>query len=241
MANSVISNETIKRLLTDIKEIMKSPLTSHGIYYEHNETDMLKGQALIIGPKDTPYEGGYYLFEFLFPTNYPYSPPKITYCTNDGVTRFNPNFYKCGKVCLSILNTWRGEQWSSCQSISTVLLVLCTTLNEQPLLNEPGFTETSEDLPKYNAIIRYKNIEIAILNMLQNEWIGTQFPAFLPIMKTHFYSSYEKIIDFIDNQIAKNKPTCIKTNIYLMYVVADYISLKKSITKYYDSSIKELK
>ena len=232
---SNVSNETIKRLLTDIKEIIKSPLTAHGIYYEHNETDMLKGQALIIGPKDTPYEDGFYLFEFLFPTNYPYSPPKITYCTNDGVTRFNPNFYKCGKVCLSILNTWRGEQWSSCQSISTVLLALCTTLNEQPLLNEPGITENSEDLPKYNAIIRYKNIEIATLNMLQNEWIGTQFPVFLPIMKAHFLSSYGKIIEFIDKEIAKNKSICIKTNIYLMYVVIDYLGLKKSIINYYDS------
>jgi ubiquitin-protein ligase len=233
-----VSNETIKRLLTDIKEIMKSPLTAHGIYYEHNETDMLKGQALIIGPKDTPYEDGFYLFEFLFPTNYPYSPPKITYCTNDGVTRFNPNFYKCGKVCLSILNTWRGEQWSSCQSISTVLLALCTTLNEQPLLNEPGITENSEDLPKYNAIIQYKNIEIATLNMLQNEWIIAQFPAFLPIMKTHFLSSYEKKIELIDKEMAKNKPTFIKTNVYLMYVVIDYLGLKESIIKYYDS-IKE--
>jgi ubiquitin-protein ligase len=239
MTNSDVSTETIKRLLTDIKEIMKSPLTSHGIYYEHNEIDMLKGQALIIGPKDTPYEGGYYLFEFLFPTNYPYSPPKITYCTNDGVTRFNPNFYKCGKVCLSILNTWRGEQWSSCQSISTVLLALCTTLNEQPLLNEPGITENSEDLPKYNAIIRYKNLEIATLYMLQNEWVHKQFPIFLPIMKTHFLSSYEKKIEFIDKEIAKNISTpSIKTNIYIMYVIVDYVRLKQNFINYYNS-IKE--
>lgn len=236
MTNSDISTETIKRLLTDIKEIMKTPLTSHGIYYEHNETDMLKGQALIIGPKDTPYEGGYYLFEFLFPTNYPYSPPKITYCTNDGVTRFNPNLYKCGKVCLSILNTWRGEQWSSCQSISTVLLALCTTLNEQPLLNEPGITENSEDLPKYNAIIRYKNLEIATLYMLQNEWVHTKFPVFLPIMKYHFLSSYERKMEFIDKEIAKNILTpCIKTNIYLMYVIVDYKCLKQCFINYYNS------
>jgi hypothetical protein len=54
-------------------------------------------------------------------------------------------------------------------------------------------------------------------------------------MKTHFLSSYEKIIDFIDKEIAKNKPTCIKTNIYLMYVIADYKGLKQSIIKYNDS------
>jgi len=53
---------------------------------------MLKGNALIIGPPDTPYEGGYYLFKFIFPSDYPFSPPKITYHTNDGVTRMQSKF-----------------------------------------------------------------------------------------------------------------------------------------------------
>ena len=30
------------RLLQDIKEIMKNPLESQGIYYKHDESDMLK-------------------------------------------------------------------------------------------------------------------------------------------------------------------------------------------------------
>ena len=47
----------------------------------------------------------------LYPTEYPFKPPKVTYKTNDGFTRFNPNLYKNGKVCISLLNTWQGEQW----------------------------------------------------------------------------------------------------------------------------------
>ena len=136
--NTTITRETIKRLAKDVREIMKNPLEEHGIYYFHNETDMLKGQALIIGPKDTPYENGYYFFELEFPADYPHNPPAVTYCTNDGMTRFNPNLYKSGKVCISVLNTWRGEQWTGCQTISSILLVLCTILNNKPLLNEPG-------------------------------------------------------------------------------------------------------
>ena len=61
-----LSKETIKRLLKDVKEIIANPLVSHGIHYKHHDTNLLKGHALIIGPRDTPYAGGYYLFEFIF-------------------------------------------------------------------------------------------------------------------------------------------------------------------------------
>ena len=42
----------IKRLLNDVKTIYKSPLHDNGIYYSHDPNDILKGYALIIGPKD---------------------------------------------------------------------------------------------------------------------------------------------------------------------------------------------
>ena len=140
MSKSTISRETVHRLIRDVKQIMKSPLHDNGIFYEHDEADMLKGYAMIIGPEDTPYYGGYYMFELTFPSNYPHSPPVLTYLTNGDNIRFNPNLYKTGKVCISILNTWRGDQWTSCQNISSVLLSLCMVLFKDPMLNEPGIT-----------------------------------------------------------------------------------------------------
>lgn len=134
--NIVITKDTIRRLLKDVKDIMSHPLTDNGIYYIHDEDDMLKGYALIIGAQDTRYFGGNYFFELAYPSDYPHSPPKVIFCTNGDNIRFNPNLYTNGKVCISLLNTWRGEQWTSCQSISTVLLNLCTLLNNDPLLNE---------------------------------------------------------------------------------------------------------
>ena len=50
-----------------------------GIYYKHDEDDMLKGYALIIGPEDTIYNYGYYLFQFNFKKEYPYKPPSVEY------------------------------------------------------------------------------------------------------------------------------------------------------------------
>ena len=79
----------MKRLVRDVNDIMKNPLHDNGIYYIHDETDMLSGTALIIGPENTPYFGGYYFFSFKFTTQYPYMPPIVTYCTNGEKIRFN--------------------------------------------------------------------------------------------------------------------------------------------------------
>uniref|UniRef100_A0A8B9R6R2 Ubiquitin-conjugating enzyme E2 Z n=1 Tax=Anas platyrhynchos TaxID=8839 RepID=A0A8B9R6R2_ANAPL len=60
--------------------------------------------ALITGPFDTPYEGGFFLFLFRCPPDYPIHPPRVKLMTTGNNTvRFNPNFYRNGKVCLSIL------------------------------------------------------------------------------------------------------------------------------------------
>ena len=162
-----IKKETISRLLKDVKYIIKNPLTENGIYYIHDDADIMKGYALIIGPSETPYFGGYYFFELNYPTDYPHSPPKVTYCTNGDNIRFNPNLYTSGKVCVSLLNTWRGDQWTSCQSINTVLLTLCSLLSSDPLLNEPGVSEKHADMKPYNEIIFYSNINIAVCDIVQ--------------------------------------------------------------------------
>ena len=59
----------------------------------------------------------------------------------------NPNLYSCGRVCLSLLNTWAGrgnEKWLP--NRSTVLQVLVSiqalVLNEKPFFNEPGYDST---------------------------------------------------------------------------------------------------
>lgn len=224
-----IAKETVMRLVKDVKELIKSPLTSHGIYYEHDEKDMLKGKAMIVGPKDTPYAYGYYLFEFKFPVNYPHSPPAVKFCTGDGITRFNPNLYKTGKVCLSVLNTWNGEQWTGCQTISSILLALCTVLNDAPLLNEPGVKKTNKDYENYNKVIAYKNIEVAILGTFKSPATLEHFSTFMESMKQHFINNYDAIIDKINKQLVENGEDkyIINTVLYQMSTVIDYKGLKE--------------
>jgi ubiquitin-conjugating enzyme E2 Z len=223
-----VSKETIQRLLKDVKHIIKNPLTEHGIYYIHHDTDVMKGYACIVGPEDTPYFGGYYFFEISYPFDYPHNPPKVTYCTNAENIRFNPNLYKCGKVCVSLLNTWRGEQWTSCQSISTVLLTLCTLLCKNPLLNEPGVHENHSDMKNYNTIIEYANIHIAVCNLLQRKE-GVYLPFFenfYPFMKERFIQNYDKLLSLAElrHMEYQEKPLtdAITTAMYSLRVKINY-------------------
>ena len=83
--NSGIQQSLVKRLVKDVKDILKNPLTDNGIIYSHDQDNMLKGYAIIFGPKDTIYENGVYFFEFNFPDTYPFNPPKLTYLTNNNI------------------------------------------------------------------------------------------------------------------------------------------------------------
>jgi ubiquitin-conjugating enzyme E2 Z len=221
-----ISKESINRLLKDVKQIIKNPLTENGIYYIHDDTDMLKGYALIIGPSDTPYYGGNYFFEFNYPSDYPHTPPKVKYWTNGNGVRFNPNLYVSGKVCISLLNTWRGDQWTSCQTISTVLLTLCTLLCDNPLLNEPGVAKNNPDMKGYDEIIQFANIDIAICDIIEKKksvYISF-FENFYPFVKENFIQNYDKILDFAEkkNMEFNGEVKNFRTNFYSMHVNVDY-------------------
>lgn len=221
-----ISKETINRLLKDVKHIIKNPLTDNGIYYIHDDADMLKGYALIIGPSDTPYFGGHYFFEINYPSDYPHSPPKVKYWTNGNNIRFNPNLYTCGKVCISLLNTWRGDQWTSCQTITTVLLTLCTLLCKNPLLNEPGVGENHKDINNYNEIITYSNLDIAICDIVQHkkEVYMPFFENFYPFVKENFLKNYDKFVEFSKkkNEEFSMVKKVLRTGFYSMNVLIDY-------------------
>ena len=216
-----ISKECSRRIIQDVRNIMKNPLDEHSIYYIHDEEDILTGYAMIVGGEDTPYFGGYYFFRFRFTSNYPFEPPIVDYCTNDGATRFNPNLYINRKTCLSILNTWRGEQWSACQSISTILLSLSTILCKNPLLNEPNIKSTHRDFDRYTKTIEYANISTALCDViLKTPYLHLSFfDLFEPQIEKHFRKNVEKIETFCKQYTT---PEIIIVNVYSMVTRVNY-------------------
>lgn len=149
----------------DTKRVMEEgPAT--GLFWIPDEDDLTKGVAAIGGTEDTPYHGGVYFFQVQFPDNYPFEPPAFTYLTNDGRTRFNPNLYKNGKVCLSLLNTWQGEKWSAVQSLMSVLqCIQSSVLIKNALQNEPSYSGM-RDYDAYDRMVFHANLESVILQQL---------------------------------------------------------------------------
>ena len=153
-------------------------------------------------------------------------------------TRLNPNLYVDGKVCLSILNTWSGPQWSSCNNISTVLLsIQSMVFIENPLHNEPGFeNDKSTRNTNYNRLILYENFNTAIYRTLK--LIPKNFIYFSPIITKIFIDNYNKIIEIIKNNLHQDNKF-IDCHIYSMKGTLYYNELNNNITKLYNSIISD--
>jgi|TARA_B100000524_G_scaffold3754_1_gene2410 ubiquitin-conjugating enzyme E2 Z len=94
--------------------------------------------------------------------------------TSGGQVRFNPNLYSSGKVCLSILGTWKaqhsGEQWSAVQSVSSILLSIQSLMHDRPYHNEPSFEKDdgSGDVQRYNEKILHETLRVAVCEVMED-------------------------------------------------------------------------
>ena len=198
-----MSNLAVKRILSDLKIVKSNQLDKHNIFVSTNDEDIYNIKAMIIGPDDTPYEGGFYFFDINFPKNYPIEPPKAKFMTLNKDVRFNPNLYKCGKVCVSLLNTWSGPGWTTACTLAAVLLSIQSLLNERPIHNEPGWEkENGEKCKTYNDLLDYFNLKVGVIQMIQDTPFG--FEVFRDIMLKYYIDNFEKYMKFIDKRMDKN-------------------------------------
>ena len=84
--------------------------------------DLFHWQATLIGPTDSPYEGGVFYLDIHFSQDYPFKCPKVTFKTRI----YHPNINSSGGICLDILK----DQWSPALTISKVLLSICSLLTD---------------------------------------------------------------------------------------------------------------
>ena len=123
----------LKRLQKEVSEIQKD--TPVNCSAGPNNNDLFNWEATIIGPTETPYEGGIFKLKILFPADYPFKPPKITFETRI----YHPNINANGGICLDILK----DQWSPALNITKVLLSICSLLDE-PNPDDPLMPEIAQ-------------------------------------------------------------------------------------------------
>jgi ubiquitin-conjugating enzyme E2 D len=132
----------IKKELEDIKKNAPSNCSAGPV-----EDDLFEWQATIMGPKDSPYEGGLFYLRIHFTKDYPFKPPKIHFITKI----YHCNVNSSGGICLDILK----KEWSPALTISKVLLSICSLMND-PNPDDPLVTSIA-DLYKSNREEHDKN------------------------------------------------------------------------------------
>jgi ubiquitin-protein ligase len=180
--NTKLSKQSMVRIMSEIQGFKKNlPVDwDTSILFRYSKKNIQSCSFYVIGPKDTPYHNGIFEFNMFFPHNYPNDPPKVLLLTTgNGKVRFNPNLYNCGKVCLSLLGTWsgqEGEKWNP--KISTALQVLISIQSlifiEEPYFNEPGYENSRNTIngknssKEYNELRRLETIRWAINDKIKN-------------------------------------------------------------------------
>jgi ubiquitin-protein ligase len=214
----------------------------NGIYLHINKDNIFEQYALIVGPHNTPYFGGYYIFKITYPKNYPKKPPHVIMQTTNKNVRFNPNLYEAGKVCLSILGTWAGPSWEEVMNIRLVLLSIQSLMNEFPIRNEPGYENTKDDdyhSIDYNNFINFYNYKIAIIDILNNivqfknnsKKIG-HIEFFIDPIINEFKKNYKKLyIDIQSYMITIGIKEVKKNTVYFIRQdhTIDFLNLQKDL------------
>ena len=213
----------LKRILNkDMKAIKETDLNSLGIYIEFNEENMFEAKAMIVAPEDSLYFGGYLLFKMVFPKNYPFAPPQVTYISRNRV-RIHPNLYVGGKVCLSILGTWNGPKWTTVMDITTILLSIQSLLDNNPLHHEPGQEKNVSNTNNlYNQAIEYESLHSLLFKNLLD--IPHGYECFQPIMKQTFITNHKKIEGKLKKHITE-KPHQLHVPFYRVDTYVDYPTL----------------
>jgi len=191
--------------------------STNSIYVRVDSNNMDFMKVLIMGSEGTPYSNGAFLFDVFFDSQYPNLPPKVTLMTTGGgTTRFNPNLYQNGKVCLSLLGTWRGqstENWDP--KISTLLQVLISIqsiiMSELVYYNEPscesemGTASGEAKNEAYSNIVRYSNIKYAMIEQIKSPTKG-----FEEVIRRHFYLKKEQILKEVRGWIERSRTATAK-------------------------------
>ena len=138
----------LKRIQKELCDFEKNPIPNCSVG-PINDFDMFHCKGTIIGPSDSPYEGGIFVLNITFPENYPFKPPKIHFTTRI----YHPNIDSHGYFWIDIL----FDQWSPALNISKIMLAISSMLTD-PNAGSPLIPEIANiykiDRRKYEEIAR---------------------------------------------------------------------------------------
>ncbi|KAK9140781.1 hypothetical protein Scep_010462 [Stephania cephalantha] len=85
--------------------------------------DILNWKGAVMGPSDSPFEGGVFFVSIQFPAKYPYIPPIVKFETRV----YHPNIDFFGNINVDIL---KPHKWPASLNTPNLLLSICSFLTD---------------------------------------------------------------------------------------------------------------
>jgi ubiquitin-conjugating enzyme E2 G1 len=134
----------IKRLQSEYRQILKDP--NYFFSVEPDMNNFLIWDVLLIGPPDSPFEGGIFKCQFKFTQLYPNKPPEFKFLTSLP----HPNIYPDGRVCISILHEGKdqwgyediSERWNPSHSVNSIIMSILSVISN-PNFESPANIDIS--------------------------------------------------------------------------------------------------
>lgn len=230
-----MKRKLMKRLAVEYSDLGESlPIHEESsVFFRFCDEKMTHAQMLIIACEGTPYAGGCFIFDVMFPENYPAVPPKVNLqTTGRGAVRFNPNLYNCGKVCLSLLGTWsgnsQGEMWNPKLSsfLQVAISIQSLIFVPEPYYNEPGWErymgtkDGDRRSREYNKVRERGTVAYAIIEMLENPPA-----AFKDVIKNHFRLQADRVLSNVARWMGEDAPQTEKVETLLRNLKAETVSI----------------
>ncbi|EJD52893.1 UBC-like protein, partial [Auricularia subglabra TFB-10046 SS5] len=117
-----------------------------GVSVTPDETNLFNWTGAIKPNPDSPYKGGTFKFKMVFPDNYPFKAPSVTFTTKI----YHPGVNEEGQICVTLLK----DDWKPTISVPTILGTIAEKINN-PSPDDPFEPEIAqllkEDRPKFLA------------------------------------------------------------------------------------------
>ncbi|KAI9232323.1 MAG: ubiquitin-conjugating enzyme/RWD-like protein [Podila humilis] len=117
----MVNNAASRRLTKEYINIQKSPPAY--LFARPLENNILEWHYILKGPPETPYHGGEYHGNLVFPSDYPFKPPSIRMITPNG------RFQTDTRLCLSMSDFHPGT-WNPSWSVATILNGLLSFMSQ---------------------------------------------------------------------------------------------------------------
>ena len=107
MNNNMFQNTTLSRLNKEYKLcVQDNDLIQIGCNFGLENDDIYHWRVTMVGPRDTPYEGGLFTITVNFPQDYPTHGPEFKF--KNKIYHLNVDFKNdFGHICINSLNEWR--------------------------------------------------------------------------------------------------------------------------------------